>query len=180
MMKTNLKIILIVLSILLLVPISIFAFSNIFDKIVPTDIVGSEKENLLEEKSAYSNSTYDTYLASNFSTSIDSELQNRLDAIAIEQEAFNNKLSSIINKFYPDEFATIQEELENTDKISHDGNLSENSPEIKLYSLILEIIENKDLTSEERTTLKEFLDSQISNIKNNEALVARIQNVCNN
>lgn len=51
-MKTNLKIILIVLSILLLVPISIFAFSNIFDKIVPTDIVGSEKENLLEEKSA--------------------------------------------------------------------------------------------------------------------------------
>ena len=75
---------------------------------------------------------------------------------------------------------SIQEELENTDKISHDGNLSENSPEIKLYSLILEIIENKDLTSEERTTLKEFLDSQISNIKNNEALVARIQNVCNN
>lgn len=50
--------------------------------------------------------------------------------------------------------------------------------EIKGDKLVLDILENEELTEEESNLLKDFMKSQASKIKNMPDLVARIEKAC--
>ena len=59
-----------------------------------------------------------------------------------------------------------------------DGYYSEDDIEIKGDKLVLDILENEELTKEEANLLKDFMKSQAAKIKNMPDFVTRIENAC--
>ena len=64
--------------------------------------------------------------------------------------------------------------------VTHDhyDHYSEEDIEIKVDKLVLDILENEELTKEEADLLKDFMKDQVSKIKNMPEFVTRIENAC--
>lgn len=177
-MKNKVKVFLLfVLIIILFVPIVTFAVSKVGILVAKEDST-TEKENLLAEKQEFMNMDY-TENETIYSLEKDVELQNKLLDKQLENQEIQEKIEKVINKFYKEEYYKIKQEAINTDGIK-DGTLNPNGPEIKLYNLIINIIETKEINAEESEILKEFLSDSSHNIKGNDELKLKMQKIGQN
>lgn len=169
----NKKIILVLIAfVLILIPASIAAVSTIIEKVqVVPDVPEPILQNVPDE--AYIRVTNDIP-----KQEIDPELEEKLRKAEEENNARNEKIEKIIRKFYPNEYDALKAEISQTEYLGEDGYYSEDDIEIKGDKLVLDILENKELTKEEADLLKDFMLSQASNIKNMPDFVARIENAC--
>lgn len=157
---------------LILIPASIAAVSTIIEKVqVVPDVPEPILQNVPDE--AYIRVTNDIP-----KQEIDPELEEKLRKAEEENNARNEKIEKIIRKFYPNEYDALKSEISQTEYLGEDGYYSEDDIEIKGDKLVLDILENKELTKEEADLLKDFMLSQASNIKNMPDFVARIENAC--
>lgn len=107
------------------------------------------------------------------------------DVSIIEQEANkakenSNKINTIINRYYPQEYEEINKNIANEAKNAGivdiiNSQLSEN--EKAKYDLILKILENENLPDEDSNLLKDYLEGDMYNIKKDENLKDRVDKV---
>ena len=169
----NKKIILVLIAfVLILIPASIAAVSTIIEKVqVVPDVPEPILQNVPDE--AYIRVTNDIP-----KQEIDPELEEKLRKAEEENNARNEKIEKIIRKFYPNEYDALKAEILQTEYLGEDGYYSEDDIEIKGDKLVLDILENEELTKEEADLLKDFMKDQVSKIKNMPEFVTRIENAC--
>lgn len=176
MKKINKKVIIIIIGILLVIPITTYAISNLITYVAVVNDSNNEREELLKERGKYSNVT--TKTTNDYISNGDNELTNKIEQASQANEEKERKITNIINKFYPNEFAEIESEIKAKNINSDTHSVAANSPEMKLYTLILDIIEFEKLTEEESSLLKEFMNSQYSNAEGNLTIQERIEKLC--
>lgn len=101
---------------------------------------------------------------------------------AIEQEDFTNKVTEIMNRYY-DNFETVTAQMEaessGIQRIDvEEDTLSQAS--ISFYDMILTVLEEQNLSQEDRDILIELISTLKYEIKKNESLNARAENILNN
>lgn len=98
---------------------------------------------------------------------------------AISQENFTNKVTEIMNRYYDNfETVTAQMEAENSgiQRIDvEEENLSQAS--ISFYDMILTVLEEENLSQEDRDILIELISTLKYEIEKNESLNARAENI---
>ncbi len=170
------KKILIVLTILtlIIIPVSIKAVSTIIEKVkVVPDVPEPILQNVPEE--AYIRTSNDILEEKTVS---DPELEEKLKNAEEENKARNKKIEEIIRKFKASEYDALKAEIAQNEYSGEDGYYSEDDIEIKGDKLVLDILENEELTKEEADLLKDFMKDQVSKIKNMPEFVTRIENAC--
>lgn len=175
MKKINIKIILILLFALVLINITVFAVVN---KLNPTLVINDDnnvKNELLEEKELLNNKQISKKIIDTNKVEEDMYLTEKINKGELESKEFENSIIDIINKFSPNEFAKIQEQLDEYD-VNSDNIYS--SPAIDLYDLILNILETQNLANDESSILKKFMNEQYDNVKDDLYLRERIENIC--
>lgn len=173
-MKSKKIAIIVIILALILIPVSIKAVSTIIEKIkVVPDVPEPILQNVPEE--AYirtSNDILEEGTVSNL------EFEEKLKKAEEENKAKNKKIEEIIRKFNASEYDALMDEVANGYTFVSDGYYSEDDLEIRGDKLVLNILENEELTEEESNLLKELLLGDASNIKNMPEFVARIENAC--
>lgn len=101
---------------------------------------------------------------------------------AIEQEDFTNKVTEIMNRYY-DNFETVTAQMEaessGIQRIDvEEDTLSQAS--ISFYDMILTVLEEQNLSQEDRDTLIELISTLKYDIEKNDSLNARAENILNN
>ena len=109
---------------------------------------------------------------------MDPEFEEKLKKAEGENTARNNKIEQIIRKFHASEYDALKAEIAQNEYSGEDGYYSEDDIEIKGDKLVLDILENEELTKEEADLLKDFMESQAAKIKNMPEFVTRIKNAC--
>lgn len=98
---------------------------------------------------------------------------------AISQENFTNKVTEIMNRYYDNfETVTAQMEAENSgiQRIDvEEENLSQAS--ISFYDMILTVLEEENLSQEDRDILIQLISTLKYDIEKNESLNARAENI---
>lgn len=101
---------------------------------------------------------------------------------AIGQENFTNKVTEIMNRYYDDfETVTAQMEAESSgiQRIDvEEDTLSQAS--ISFYDMILTVLEEQNLSQEDRDILIELISTLKYDIEKNDSLNARAENILNN
>ena len=179
-MKKRKKILLIIVIIgiiLLAIPVIITA-NNIIR--IPVDIgyydEEEERANKLIEKEIMMNelkSNLDLYSESTTTTNSTQESINVQNVEKDNEE--ENEVRQIINKFYKKELDEIISKIEKQEGISDNKSIS--NAEIELYNLILDIINNKNISNEEKDILKEVLKDNLYKIRNNGVLNEKVNSV---
>lgn len=101
---------------------------------------------------------------------------------AIEQEDFTNKVTEIMNRYY-DNFETVTAQMEAESSGIQRINVEEDTlsqASISFYDMILTVLEEQNLSQEDRDTLIELISTLKYEIKKNESLNARAENILNN
>lgn len=157
---------------LIIIPVSIKAVSSIIEKIkVVPDVPKPILQNVSEED--YISNVTDTT-----TQEADPELEEKLKKSEEENEARNEKIEQIIRKFHASEYDALKAEIAQNEYSGEDGYYLEDDIEIKGDKLVLDILENEELTKEEADLLKDFMKSQAAKIKNMPEFVTRIENAC--
>ena len=176
MYKKNIKLVLILVGIILIVPITAYAVSNVIEYISKVENTDNIKQELLEEKEQYTNVI--TEMAKTEKLEIDEELTNKIEGQIEKIAEKEQEIINIINRFYPNEYKELKEQLDSKNINSDNHDVSNTSPEMKFYNLVLDIIENETLTNQELNLLKEFMTSQYSNAEGNKDVQERIERLC--
>lgn len=93
-----------------------------------------------------------------------------------ENEDKERKVVNIINKYYPNELKNIINDIEKESNKIYYNSIPKS--EKKLYYLIVDIIASKkDLSNDEKETLKEYLQERASNAKGDSKLQTAIESV---
>lgn len=157
---------------LIIIPVSIKAVSSIIEKIkVVPDVPEPILQNVSEED-------YISNVTDITTQEADPELEEKLKKSEEENEARNEKIEQIIRKFHANEYDALKTEIAQNEYSGEDGYYSEDDIEIKGDKLVLDILENEELTKEEADLLKDFMKSQAAKIKNMPEFVTRIENAC--
>lgn len=157
---------------LIIIPVSIKAVSSIIEKIkVVPDVPEPILQNVSEED-------YISNVTDITTQEADPELEEKLKKSEEENEARNEKIEQIIRKFHANEYDALKAEIVQNEYSGEDGYYSEDDIEIKGDKLVLDILENEELTKEEANLLKDFMKSQAAKIKNMPDFVTRIENAC--
>ena len=159
---------------LILVPVSITAVSTIIEKIkVVPDVPEAILQNVPDE--AYIRVSNDIPQQE---SAVDPEFEEKLRKAEEKNNEENERLEQIIRKFRADEYDALKTEIAQNEYSGENGYYSEDDIEIKGDKLVLDILENEELTEEESNLLKDFMKSQASKIKNMPDFVARIEKAC--
>ena len=173
-MKNKKIILVLIVFVLILIPASIAAVSTIIEKVkVVPDVPEPILQNVPEE--AYIRTSNDILEEKTVS---DPELEEKLKNAEEENKARNEKIEQIIRKFHANEYDALKAEIVQNEYSGEDGYYSEDDIEIKGDKLVLDILENEELTKEEANLLKDFMKSQAAKIKNMPDFVTRIENAC--
>lgn len=157
---------------LILVPVSITAVSTIIEKI---KVVPDVPEAILQNVPAENYISDSNYIPSYESDPI---LEEKLRKAEEKNNEENERLEQIIRKFRANEYDALKTEIAQNEYSGENGYYSEDDIEIKGDKLVLDILENEELTDEESNLLKDFMKSQASKIKNMPDFVARIEKAC--
>lgn len=132
----------------------------------------NEKMNMIElAKSEIQNYSKETYNAEN--NEIDDELINKASKVSEEEKEFKN----IICKYYKDDYENLIEQINNnSDKMSLSELYSQDYSK-KFFNLIIDIIENKDITDKEKEILKEMLNQQHKFMKKDSDIRLKIEKI---
>ena len=171
-MKNKKIILVLIVFVLILIPASIAAVSTIIEKVkVVPDVPEPILQNVSEED-------YISNVTDITTQEADPELEEKLKKSEEENEARNEKIEQIIRKFHANEYDALKAEIVQNEYSGEDGYYSEDDIEIKGDKLVLDILENEELTKEEANLLKDFMKSQAAKIKNMPDFVTRIENAC--
>ena len=152
---------------LIIIQVSIKAVSTIIEKVkVVPDVPEPILQNVPEE--AYIRTSNDILEQE---PTLDPEFEEKLRKSEEENEARNKKIEEIIRKFKASEYDALKAEIAQNE-------YSEDDIETKGDKLVLDILENEELTKEEADLLKDFMESQAAKIKNMPEFVTRIKNAC--
>lgn len=180
MNKKTVKIIILIIFILS-IPISIKAFSSKITEIENTiplirkvEYSSEDSEVSIDERVTISDSQIQTLNLADE----DTVLEEKIEKAELESQQTEKQLIQIINEYYPNEFLSITKELENKSSNIINSELPEDSAEMKLYKLILNILEIKNPTTDEAKILKDFMLDQSSNLKAYPELQEKINNIC--
>ena len=154
---------------LIIIPVSIKAVSTIIEKVKVVPDVPNVPEKAYRR---VSNDILEQEPASN------TEFEEKLKKAEEENTARNKKIEEIIRKFKASEYDALKAEIAQNEYSGEDGYYSEDDIEIKGDKLVLDILENEELTKEEADLLKDFMKDQVSKIKNMPEFVTRIENAC--
>lgn len=185
-MKNKKLIILLIVVLILLfsIPIIVAGFPNFIisvEKILTEEETRQKRE---EERANWLNSvrseeTQVTTYTEDEKISIDETLLEKSKVIEKETKEERNKMDEIIKRFYKDEYEELLKQFtENANKMYIDELYNQPSTK-RIFELILDVIENENITNEEKTILKEFLDLQYYVIEDN-TLKSKIENVLEN
>lgn len=172
-MKKKSIIILGIICIVLIVLIPITVLGSLRIKVVVEEELSREEFNKKRqrEKEEWINSQMSissTYSSSNENTTIDKELIDKYIRGENEAKEERKKIDEIIDRFYPEKNKELSNKMsKNADKMSLDE-LYDQEYSREFFSLIINIIKNKDITIEEKNILKEFLEQPYYDIKNPE------------
>jgi hypothetical protein len=177
MIKSNKKLLILVLVIigilLLLLPIKVLANNIIFPKVVEHSDNAREIELEKIERNNVNNSSAidDTHQITKYEESEEERIESEL----VEQENIdtNNKILEIVQKYAPNQMNEIYEELNGSS--IYDVNLE---LEYKFDNIILDIIENQDIETDEKDSLIDYMYGEYGNVKDNIELYNRIEDVC--
>lgn len=180
-MKKSTKIILITLIgiILLIIPVIVLAENGIKIPFIPyTDPYIEEearKQNLIEEKAMIINQLAESNVESINSEKSSQQLEIPNDTQANEKE---NKIKEILNKYSKNKFVEIEKKIEQE---SSTKGLDNEHPmfdsEVELFELIVEIMETKDLSSDEESVLKELLNDNLDRIQDYDDLNQKVLHI---
>lgn len=136
-----------------------------------------EQENRFAEKEQFAQDhvNQDTSSTEEYNTDYE-DTQFKEEAIA--QQNFKNEVRNIMNRYYEDFDATTEQmEAENSgiQQMDIEQGLSEAS--IHFYDMILTVLENEDLSQEDRDTLIELIRSLKDYIEKDESLNARAETI---
>ena len=157
---------------LILVPVSITAVSTIIEKI---KVVPDVPEPILQNVPAENYISDSNYIPSYESDPI---LEEKLRKAEEKNNEENERLEQIIRKFRANEYDALKTEIAQNEYSGENGYYYIDNKEIKGDKLVLDILENEELTDEESNLLKDFMKSQASKIKNMPDFVARIEKAC--
>lgn len=167
-------------SCLLLIPITVFATKKIgieVEKVMTEEEFNEqrkqEKENWINEHKL-DTSTYSTV---NKNAKIDTELIDKYERGEKEANNSGKAMEEIINKFYKDEYKILSAKIaENSDNMSLNELYSQAYTE-ELFNIIMDIILNKDITSDEKAVLKEFLNDQYYFLKEGSEMKSKFEEI---
>lgn len=165
-----------ILVLIVLIPIGVFAAIKLGVDIYVPPTNEEIRDSLENEKQEYLNRAKEEEANSlNQPNTTSEEEKKEIKQLQTESENEEKAIITIINKFYPNELATIRERIETEGNTLYENSVPDAVKD--LYYLIIEVLETKQLTQEEQRVLKDFLDNAYSNIKTDTQLRARIEGV---
>lgn len=182
--KVILTILILLIVLLLLIPVTILATQNIgirVEKVLSREELDEQRQ---QDKINWINNN-----KQNISVhSIHTDTDKTSDPVIIDkskdaQKSANEKgenIDEIICRFYKDDYERLSVEIQkNADSMPLTELYSQPYAE-ELFGLIIDIIENKNITNEEKDTLKEFLNMQYAFIKDGSSMKSKFDSVLNN
>lgn len=184
--KTKITILVIVILLLILIPIGIYASKKIYVHF-PTDeeiaqANEEEKNRALAEKEEFSKTHKMNYLSTAVTeTNVQDESDPHIAEEKRKVEEREEKREKILMKYYPTEY---QEIVEIAKKNPDTGLVDmKNSPlkehEKRLYDISIKILEEENLTNEEKDLMKDFIKGNMYNIEKDASLLSRAEAVLN-
>lgn len=163
MKNKKMSILLVVIIFLILIPIVVLANQEIriqVDRILSKEEIDEQRE---QEKRNWLNnqsSNFSVHSMTEKNNLVDNALLDRYEKKEEEVNIKENSVDEIINRFYKEDYERISTQMaNNVDKMSiNELYAQEYSKE--LFNIIIDIIENKDITTNERNMLREFLNEQ--------------------
>lgn len=178
------KIILITVFIIILITITAISVNGVLN-IPKTDEESVRKANLeatqeaLEKKEQFAKdgrniASVENYVEEDFS---EEELQ-RIEAQKHEMEVKEQRIKDIMNRYYPEEFDKAVQAVENDNKgITSMQNDKLSDSQIRLYDLVLKVLEEENLNDEDANVLKTFIIDTKWEISKDESLNARAEKI---
>lgn len=180
-------IILIIILALIFIPIVVWGYSKLFLEIPQREeyqnTIDTSKQtiNIYKEEVQKNPSLNST---TNITEEEKREQEEQLKKMEKETKEDMQNVLNIAKKFYPNEMDKILEDAE-----KEDNEMKNNGPykaildaECDLIELVIQIIEEKEITVEEKNDLKEYLDSskfKLNEVGNTE-LLEKVENILNN
>ena len=141
-----------------------------------------ERERLLAEKKKFEEDHPSQNESNTNSEQQPLERDEGIDASLAQTKELVDKTDSIISTFRAEEYKKIVSKLEieeqNPDIIEVYSQLSEGRKEF--YELILDILENENLSNEDKNILKNYLSNNLLDIKLDSDLGTRTEKILNN
>lgn len=109
-----------------------------------------------------------------------SETDEIMETAKQEAEYKSERQNNIIKQYYPEEYERITKSINeyyNNSFIIDLQNSTLSEGERELYNLVLNILENENLPDEDATLLKDYISSQMFNIKKDNILKTRADKV---
>lgn len=182
-MKRKKIIIFAILAFLVILPIGVLAYDFVVQRIsvVNYENLPDDEEKALKEKeeiAKQSENNENLIENNNISEQIEQDFISEEESKEVEET--NNIILNVMNRYYPREFNNLIEQVNSKTAEERNVPLTESSPEIKVYDLILDVLETKsnELSDDEISVLKEFISSQYSEVKDFTNIRSRIENIC--
>lgn len=161
------KTILIILITLALICISIVIIGIKDKRIVPEKVLSKQEFEAQRqaEKEKITKELINNIDSSKNSNQEDDYLTKEYERLKKESDEQYNKIENIIEKFHSKEYKESKAKMiENQSKMSGDE-LYQQPYTKNIIHLVIDIIENKNIDSKEKETLKEFIKEQVVNYK---------------
>lgn len=116
-------------------------------------------------------------------TSYSSNDYSSIDKKKEKAEQKSENVKNIIRKYYAEDYDRITNDIKentNTNEVINILTSDLTDSDKEYYDLVLKVVENNNLTSEELNTLKDYISGQMYNIKKDENLKIRAENILNN
>ena len=189
--KKVLIILIIALVIIVLIPIAVMANKKVFNSPIGVKVVDYEEQRKKNEERAekekqeriaelmsnmnVSESNYS--ISANSDNNGDDELINKSKESQKEYNEEMNNILEIMNRYYEEKCTNIINLMqENSSKMP--GNELYQQPYAKeFFELVIDVIKNKDISENEKSLLKEFLQSQYTLYKDDSEMKAKFDEV---
>lgn len=179
----NKKILLIIIiACIILIPIAVFASKNIgipVEQVLSKEEVNREREEEKQNWIKNQESKISTFSVQEDTQEIDEEDLEKYEEVEDRVNQKGNEMDEIIKRFYPEEYDSILKSIEENENKMSLSELYSQPYSVRLFEIIIDIINNKNITEDEKNILKEFLDQQYYFINNDAEVKNEIAEILN-
>lgn len=186
MTKRKKIIIAVIIALIVIIPVSVFAITKLVtlpntDEDTILKLNKQDKERALEEKAKYAEEHKNDVAKLNNDVSELSE--EELELLEKERQEVKNKedkIKNVMNRYYPEEFNELLKDIENNTKnqeVVDIRNTPISTEESKLYDIIMRVLEEKNISSEDANVLKDFIEQQRFSIDKDNSLKSRADKI---
>lgn len=179
----NKKILLIIIiACIILIPIAVFASKNIgipVEQVLSKEEVNKEREEEKQNWIKSQESKISTFSVQEDTQEIDEEDLEKYEEVEDRVNQKGNEMDEIIKRFYPEEYDSILKSIEENENKMSLSELYSQPYSVRLFEIIIDIINNKNITEDEKNILKEFLDQQYYFINNDAEVKNEIAEILN-